>query len=196
MKTTDYYDIEAQAFFNDTASIDMTAVYAPFLALLPPAPASILDAGCGSGRAARNFLQLGHDVEAFDAAPKLAALASDHLGKPVHLMTFDEVTFESRFDAVWACASLLHLPDAGVISALARLRDALKPHGILYVSFKRGSGLFTADGRTFHLQDEHTVPRLLAAAGNLDLINAWITHDQRPDCHDKQWVNALARRNR
>ncbi len=43
-----YYNTEAVSFFNDTASVDMSDLYAQFLPLLPTG-GTILDAGCCSG---------------------------------------------------------------------------------------------------------------------------------------------------
>src|SRR6266853_1977653 len=49
--------------------------------------------------------------------------------------------FRARgFDAVWACASLLHLPKRNVVSILARLRLSLVEGGIVYASVQVGQG--------------------------------------------------------
>jgi len=115
-----------------------------------PEGARILDAGCGSGRDAKRFLEMGYEVTAFDASGELCALASRHVGRPVLRMRFDEVRFEDEFDGVWACASLLHVPRREMDGALARLSRSLKPGGVFYASFRYREGeVIHEDGRHF-----------------------------------------------
>ena len=66
-----FYEANAEQFSRDTLAVDMAQLRAHFLDHLPPR-ADILDAGCGSGRDALAFKQLGHRVTAFDASPALA----------------------------------------------------------------------------------------------------------------------------
>ena len=72
--TLDYYEAHAEQFFADTQSVDMAPLYERFLSELPVG-ALILDAGCGSGRDSKAFLERGYRVSAFDASEKLVALA-------------------------------------------------------------------------------------------------------------------------
>ena len=62
-----YYDDNAKLFFDQTFAIDMSDLYSPFLDRLP-AKATILDAGCGSGRDTLAFSRQGYQVLSFDAA--------------------------------------------------------------------------------------------------------------------------------
>lgn len=104
MSSTDaYYNRNAQQFIDETLSVDMQALYAPFLAELP-ANAQILDVGCGSGRDALAFQQLGHMVSAFDASAPLAEHASRLLGVSVPVRRFAEVDEVERYDGIWACS--------------------------------------------------------------------------------------------
>jgi SAM-dependent methyltransferase len=61
--TQNYYEQNAEQFFADTIAVDMSALYARFLASIP-AGGSILDAGCGSGRDAKAFALRGYRVAA------------------------------------------------------------------------------------------------------------------------------------
>ena len=54
----DYYDTHAAAFFTETRDVDMEPLYARFLAYVQPG-GRLLDAGCGSGRDTRAFLERG-----------------------------------------------------------------------------------------------------------------------------------------
>lgn len=131
-----YYNQNAQAFFADTVDVDMSALHDRFLATLS-AGGLVLDAGCGSGRDVRAFLERDFRVCAFDASSALAQLAATHTGLAVVIRTFAEVCEQSCYDGIWACASLLHLPEADIPAALAQLWDALKPGGTFYMSFSQ-----------------------------------------------------------
>src|SRR5690606_40278168 len=103
----------------------MQSLYAPFLAALP-VNAHILDAGCGSGRDALAFQQLGYQISAFDASEPLAAHASQLLGVMVPVKRFADMDEIERYDGIWACASLLHVPENQLPDAFSRLWQALK----------------------------------------------------------------------
>ena len=165
-------------------------MYARFLPLLP-AGGHILDVGCGSGRDARAFLAQGYTVTAFDASPALAQQATAYCGIPVQVLRVQEVPWVACFDGIWACASLLHVPLRELPEVLGRLTVALKPGGILYLSFKHGHGERQQEGRHFTDLDEAGLLTLLDATPGLLLRELWITADQRPERHAEQWLNAL-----
>ena len=189
MSSTDYYTRNAQQFIADTLDVDMQALYAPFLAALP-ANAQILDAGCGSGRDALAFQQLGHTVSAFDASVQMAAHASQLLGQHVPIRCFTEVEEVERYDGIWACASLLHVPESQLTEAFARLWRALRPGGVLYCSFKQGQGERVHHERHFTDADEQRLAAWTQPLPALTRRHCWTTADQRPG-RSEQWLNAL-----
>jgi SAM-dependent methyltransferase len=171
----------------------MARGHADFTALVPPG-GRILDAGCGSGRDSLAFAKRGFQVTPIEASAKLAALAVAHTGLPVEVMTFDEVAWREAFDGVWACASLLHVPRAGLPAAVTRLREALVPGGILWMSFKYGAEERYANGRHFTDLDEAGAGLLIEAAGGLELISLTVSDDAREDRPGEQWLSVLCRR--
>ncbi|MGR2856591.1 class I SAM-dependent methyltransferase [Erwinia sp. 1181_3] len=191
----DYYQQHAERFFTETVTVDMSALYQPFVAHLKPG-ARILDAGCGSGRDARAFHEMGYDVEAFDASDELVELARQHSGLPVEQKRFEDVTDVERYDGIWCCASLLHVPLAELPEVLARLARALKPDGVWYLSFKYGSGEREKDGRVFTDMDEIKLNDLIADLENIVLLDTWITGDKRPERQNEKWLNSLLRKNK
>ena len=148
-KTINFYNRNAADFFQDTVGVDMADLHTRFLREIP-AGGIILDAGCGSGRDAKAFMNQGYRLVAFDASVELATLASNFLDQAVLVRTFDEIDEVAYYDGIWACASLLHLPLSEILGALNRLWKALKPGGVLYLSFKEGEGEREKDDRHFN----------------------------------------------
>lgn len=190
-----YNVADPDAFFAATAGIDMSASPAMdrFLAHVP-ADGVLLDAGCGSGRDAAHFARLGHRVEAFDAHPELVERARKAFGINVETDTFEAFDRPERYDGIWACAALLHLPPDALPGALTRLARALRPGGVLYASFKDGAGTRTdRAGRFFHDLGPDALRAQLDAVPGLTTLETFFTPDSanRPDT---RWTNALARR--
>ncbi|MEM6052275.1 class I SAM-dependent methyltransferase [Erwinia sp. P7711] len=186
----DYYQQNAQRFYDDTVNVDMSALYEPFLAYLKPG-AQILDAGCGSGRDTRAFSDLGFEVEAFDASAELVERARQLTGRQVEVMRFQEMTAVAKYDGIWCCASLLHVPETELPEVMALLARALKPGGVWYLSFKYGRGEREKDGRVFTDMDERQLQTLTEKMRNIAVKNIWITDDKRP-CRSKEcWLNGL-----
>ncbi len=188
-----YYEAHAQGFFDGTVNLDLSALHTRFLERLP-AGSHILDAGCGSGRDARAFLEQGYTVTAFDAAPALAELASAHCGLPVAVLQLEEIDWQARFDGIWACASLLHLSLLELPDVLRRLATALKPGGVLFTSFKHGHGEREHGGRRFTDLNETGLANLLQATPYFTVLETWITVDRRPDRPDDRWLNTVLQR--
>ena len=121
-----------------------------FLALLPPG-ARILELGCGGGRDAAHMIAQGFDVTPTDGVPEMARKAAERIGRPVRVMRFDELDEEEAYDAVWANASLLHVPREALPAVLARIRRALRPGGLHFASYKaRGQEARDSFGRYFN----------------------------------------------
>lgn len=189
----EFYERNAELFFRNSVDADMAADWRAFAAELAPGD-RVLDAGCGSGRDALGFMRLGFEVTAMEASPKLAALARLHTGLPVEVRTFDHVAWREAFEGVWACASLLHVPRARLAEAVGRLRDALVPAGVLWMSFKHGTAERQADGRHFTDLDEAGADALLAEVGGLDLVWTKVTGDVRPGREHERWLSILCRK--
>ncbi|HFZ8994413.1 TPA: class I SAM-dependent methyltransferase [Citrobacter freundii] len=190
--TLEYYQRHAQSFFNSTVNVDMTSLYLPFLEHIP-AGGRILDAGCGSGRDSKFFLQKGYRTDAFDASGEMVSLASQHTGIAITQMTFNEISAVEYYDGIWCCASLLHVTANALPDVMSKLARALKAGGVWYVSFKYGETERVKEGRHFTDLNEQRLHQLLAPLENIRLINSWKTSDKRPD-RDEVWLNALLRK--
>lgn len=189
LNSEQYYQTHAQSFFDSTYHVDMSSLHALFYRYLPVG-ARVLDAGCGSGRDSKTFAEKGYQVEAFDASPTLAKLASKHAGISVQTLRFEEFVSEPHYDGIWCCASLLHLPYSQLSDTLRRLSNACKPQGIIYISFKYGDQERQAGEIHFTDLNEVRLKTLIHSVSELRLEKCWITADQRPD-RDERWLNAL-----
>lgn len=184
-----YYDLNAEEFFSDTVDADMSTHHDEFLKNLHD-NACILDAGCGSGRDAKLFKNLGYNVMAIDGSAEMCKLASKHSGVNVKHMQFQEIDFKNKFDGIWASASLLHVPTDEIEDVLKRLKDALKQNGILYASFKYGDFEGVRNGRYFNDLDEKTSKKLFLKL-DFKIIKTWITNDSRKGREHEKWLNII-----
>ncbi|CAM3755457.1 class I SAM-dependent methyltransferase [Rheinheimera salexigens] len=191
--TLAYYNQNAKCFSDSTLNVDMSALYAEFLPLITP-QGHILDAGCGSARDAAYFKQQGFIVSAFDASEQLAALASDHLQQPVEVKTFQQLADKNHYDGIWCCASLLHIPKNELPQTFLKLQNALKPNGILYVSFKYGRQERLHNGRKFTDLNESGLRALVNKYKQMQLVKYWQSVDQRPGRESEVWLNALIKK--
>ncbi|MBZ0301885.1 MAG: class I SAM-dependent methyltransferase [Anaerolineae bacterium] len=193
-KTLDYYDQRGQDFFDRTVGLNVPHILQPFLERVPHG-GHILDAGCGSGRESKLFLDRGYRVTAFDGSATMARLASAYIGQPVQHLTFDQMNFEGEFDGIWACATLLHVPLNDLPGVFERFIRALKPGSVWFASFKWGSGeRQTEEGRRFTDFDDNTFRAFAARFPALTLEQLWQNSDGRPEAQGGLWLNALLRR--
>lgn len=190
--SVDFYDRNAEAFFAGTVDADMTAARERFLSHVR-GHGHLLDAGCGSGRDARAFAEVGYTVTAFDASGEMVRLAREHARLPVRQMTFDDVAWVEEFDGVWASASLLHVARIDLPAAMSRLATSLRPGGVLYVSMKLGSTEREVEGRTFTDVLPEELDGLFESAG-LGISENWISGDVRPGRDNERWVNTIGRK--
>ncbi len=189
-QTIDYYDEHADEYIRSTFDIDMSALYQPFLSRLKKGQ-RILDAGCGSGRDTKAFLNLGYDVVPIDASPEMT-IATRRLARVVaQQIRLQEITFENEFDGIWACASLLHVPFDELRDVIDRLVRATRCRGVLYFSFKEGKGERLENGRLFTDFMEKELIDFLSCQSEITLEQVWVTVDARPERTDR-WVNVIA----
>lgn len=189
MKTIDYYNKHAEEFTASTFEVDMESLYQPFLAELPEGT-RILDVGCGSGRDTLAFKNKGYQVDAIDYSEELVKKASRLTGIPIKLKSFYEINEHEVYDGVWACASLLHCERSRLPEVVRKLITALKPNGVLYMSFKHGSTDREKDDRQFTDLNETQARDLLEQYDHVQQVKQWITVDQRPD-RQEEWLNLL-----
>lgn len=191
-KTLAYYEDNAQNYFKATHDADLSSIYRSFLRELPRG-GRILDAGSGSGRDTAAFVRRGYVVEAFDLSPSLCELSTEFTGIQARVRGFQDVDEKEEFDGIWACASLLHIPEVELGEVIGRLVRALKRKGVLYMSFKYGVGERVAeDGRFFVDMTEERLWPVLSTVQKLEVQRVWRTLGEGKFEGRGEWLNALA----
>ncbi len=143
-QTLAFYAREASTYLSKRPE-DVEPYLPEFLDSLAPG-AQILDMGCGGGRNAEYMIERGFVVDPTDGVAEMAAQAEARLGAPVRVMRFDELESVAQYDAVVACAALLHVPRDGLPDILGRIWRALKPGGLHFATYKTGG----IEGRDDH----------------------------------------------
>ena len=188
-KNVEYYNNNADSFFEGSVNADMSGVRSGFSKYVPDG-GKILDAGCGSGRDSKAFLSEGYDVVAFDASKEMCKRASEYIGREVLNMRFEDISFDKEFDGIWACASLLHVPSDDLPDVLQRMKKALKPGGAIYASFKYGEGTTVRGERVFSDFTEESATKLFEEAG-FEIASRVVGGDSRPGREDEKWINVI-----
>jgi SAM-dependent methyltransferase len=125
-------------YSRDRAHLDR--LREPLIAMLPEDPL-VLDLGSGPGHDAALLAIEGATVVALDPALGLLrearayeSIASRLVGGDARRLPFAD----GRFDGIWSCASLLHVPHDEVSLALSEAFRVLKPGGVAFFSMSEG----------------------------------------------------------
>ena len=191
--TIAYYNLNAQKFVSDTVCVDFEATQKRFTDKLPD-NAFILDFGCGSGRDTKYFLAQSYQVDASDGSLELCRLASEYTGINVKNMLFQDLSAKETYDGIWACSSILHLPNYELTDIMRKMTAALKNKGIIYTSFKYGTFEGERNGRYFTDMTEEIFDGLIAETEGLTIEEHWLTFDVRPNRGEERWLNLILRK--
>ena len=194
-ETLNYYDKNAETFANETTDIEFSETQNLFLSKLKEG-AFILDFGCGSGRDTRYFLQKGYRVAALDGSVELCKIAEEKTRIPVIQMDFNDFDENDKYDGIWACSSILHLPKRELKDVLTHIEKALHNGGVIYTSFKYGDFSGMRNGRYYTDFTEDSFRAFIADMKRLPIEKLWITDDVRPGRQDEEWLNIILRTTR
>lgn len=144
--TLEYYNKNAKIYCEQTIFGNLQENYDKFLKYLSQG-AYILDFGCGSGRDSKYFIENGYKVKAIDGSKEMCKLASKYINQEVSCMKFEELDDINTYDGIWACSSILHVEKENLPNILIKMINALKVNGIIYASFKIGTGYEIKEGK-------------------------------------------------
>ena len=143
--------------------LDLGAIYS----LLPPAPARILDAGCGAGWLSRFIARAGYSVLGMDCSSEAIELARgyEHFANEgdvtFEVGDFEQCDFTEEFDAIIFYAALHHTQD--LEASLHCAYKALKTGGIM-LAIEPGAGhgeLADEHATKYDLGDRDMPPKLI-----------------------------------
>ena len=106
-------------------------------------------------------------------------------------MLFQELEVNEKYDGIWACASILHLPKKELKEVFKKMLVALKPGGWIYTSFKYGEYEGERNGRYFTDFTIDTFADFVQEIHNLQIKEYWITGDVRPGRGEEKWLNLI-----
>lgn len=137
-----YYAQHAVLLGQRYGSVTFEDVHGGVLDLLPPAPASAVDIGAGTGRDAAALAGRGYQVWAIEPVRELREVAQQlHPSEDVCWMEDslpDLSGLEGPFELVLLSAVWMHLPASARGRAMERLAELLAPGGLLVISLRRG----------------------------------------------------------
>jgi SAM-dependent methyltransferase len=135
--TLSHYDQNAEAFWDGTKGHDVTRNYEAFLAPFPEdKKLDILDLGCGPGRDVNYFQSLGHRPVGLDGSEVFCSMARRYTGCQILHQKFLSLELPRHaFDGIFANASLFHVPSQELPRVHYDLHSALRPGGVLFLTF-------------------------------------------------------------
>ena len=141
------------------------------------------------------MLDAGFDVVPSDGSTGLAVQAERLIGRPVRILLFEDLAEGEAYDAVWANACLLHVPEDSLADVLARIYRALKPGGLFRASYKSGQGGDRDGlGRYYNFPTRESLAAAYAAAGAWATTEFGETDGGGYDGVPRTWLIATARR--
>lgn len=192
-KTIEYYNKNVELFVSSTKDVEFNKMQNMLLKYLKKGD-YILDLGCGSGRDSKAFLEKGFKVVSIDGSEKLCNIASSYIGEKVIFTTFQNFKSDIKFNGIWACASLLHLPYKDLKEVIKNLRNNLKEEGYFYLSFKYGEFEGERNGRYFTNMTEKKFRNLIKDILEYEIVEEKITSDARKGREEEKWLNIILKK--
>ena len=152
---------------------------------------TILDYGSGSGRDSAYFINKGFSVDSLDGSAEMKAQAERLFGIKVKLSSFLSLEEKDKYDGIWAQASILHLEEHDLKTALTLIERALKRDGVFYSSFRKGEGDGYENGRWYTNMTERRFLSFLPAKLYVEKI--WESQDVRPGVN-RTWLSIICRK--
>lgn len=190
--TIEYYENHSVEFIQSTINADMTNLYSRFEEYLLPGM-SILDLGCGSGRDSRYFFDKGYSVVAIDPSLAMCKHTKELVDIPVYNISAEDICFDQKFDAVWACASLLHIKKNLMEKTLDRVFSSIRKGGVMYASWKYGENCHLENNKYYSDYTEVGLKTMLEKFDKVEIIDLWTTNDVRLELESNKWTNVILR---
>ncbi|HSW93011.1 MAG TPA: class I SAM-dependent methyltransferase [Gammaproteobacteria bacterium] len=139
--TKESYEATADEFAHNVSHLAPMESIKEFISLLPSNP-EILDLGCGSGRDAKIFSEMGANVLGIDFCSNMINIARRHAPLArFEIMDIEEMNLpESHYDGIWSTCSLGHIAKNEFQNVMDTVYSLLKNGGYFYLALKKGQG--------------------------------------------------------
>nr|MBP7654836.1 class I SAM-dependent methyltransferase [Candidatus Dependentiae bacterium] len=110
--TLDYYNLNAESYFELTSSIELSSTYDSVEKYFVEKTGVLIDLGSGSGRDSNQLILRKYNVISVDLSEKLLKISKKKFDlEKVCLADFMKLPFKNRaVKYIFASASLLHIP--------------------------------------------------------------------------------------
>ena len=161
---------------------------------------SIMDLGCGTGRDAVRFKEMGMEVHLVDFdVNKLVSAYHTVLSltgeEPDGIYSLDMVMdmgFVEKFNAVWANACIHHIVNLEWGLLFDNIWSSLKDGGIFYFSLKEGTGeSYDEYGRYFNYNNDSDIMEYFTERGDFGLLEKWREYEYRKNDRVTNWLNYI-----
>ena len=194
--TLKYYNDNAEEYFKKTVNGKLIENYNIFLNYIPK-NSYLLDFGCGFGRDSKVFIDKGYRVRAIDGSIKMCEIGTKYLNQNVDCIQFKDFDEENVYDAIWACASILHVEEEDLPDILLRMIKAIKNNGVMYISFKKGNGTKIVNGRFFNYMTKEKFENILSNMSlNYEILEYFETISNKNLPEECIWVNFVIKFNK
>lgn len=149
--------------------------------------ASILLAGCGTGRDYRIFSQLGYQCLGIDISQGMLNEAKKRVRKGIFLKLDlrDILKLKKKFDGLYCESALTHIPKNELRKVLGTFREVLNKDGVVYLAIKVGqSGVLEKENfgakRYFIVYNKNIFDKILKQA-HFKIIWSCLSKHSLPD---------------
>lgn len=177
-QTVEAYNQHPERFEQATAGRIPAGEITHFIDLMPRPDLPVLDVGCAFGRDCVEFAGRGLNAIGIDLSRQFLARAVEFSGQIENPPAYAQMDArqlalaDQSVGGVWCHATLLHLKDPDIMTALSEFNRVLASNAPLFVSFKEGLGqervldsFSSGAPRFFNYQNQGGVARLLDRAG-------------------------------
>jgi 2-polyprenyl-3-methyl-5-hydroxy-6-metoxy-1,4-benzoquinol methylase len=190
-KSITFYNENVSSYCARTLEINMETHYKKFLKHLPDG-ATILDAGSGSGRDTKKFIEYGYRVISIDASKEMVMKSSEYTQQQTLQISFEDLNFDNEFHGIWCSGSLVHTPSSDLLEILRKFKKALKYEGVWFLSFKSGDFEGVIDNRYFTHMTKAKISSYFTQLGGFEILEIYETPSEEKN-RDVLWLQCLAK---
>ncbi len=199
-ETIRVYDADAAAFIARNRNHAVPRLFEAMEPHVPPG-GLLIDVGAGPGWHTLEWQRRGRRAVALDLSRGLLFEARALSVAPLLMADMRCLPLAgASADALWVCASFLHIPRADAPATLREFARVLKPGGAMYIGIKDGAGerftLPIVDApRYFVFWAEAEFDAALRAAG-FAVVDGWVDAPEAKATRTAPWINRVVVRAR